>query len=199
MVINNSQIKILKLFLENPLKKYSIREISLMAKINYRLAYKEIISFEKKGIINIQKVGSSRICSINLTQDIPLYGYIESLRTKNFQKKHKAIKVIQNELDKILTKYYTLLLFGSYVQGKERKNSDLDLLFILPRGSNIEKFEQEIKFVLQSLSYTFDINVITEDSFLEMKGKQELNIVREVIKNHIILKGMEQYFELLAK
>ncbi len=179
--------------------RYSIREISMKTNVNYRLTHQEIISLHNQGIISIEKMGPSSICSLNIEKDVPLYTYIESLRKDSFQLKHKSIKVILHELRRISTQYYTLLVFGSYASGKEKRKSDLDLLFVIPDRLSAVKFEREVKSLLHSLSYKLDINVITENSLMEMKNATELNIVNEVIKNHIILRGAEQYFHLLGK
>jgi len=199
MVINNAQISILKLFLSDPAQEYNIRGISTKTRVNYRLIYKEIMDLNKRSIINLRKIGKSSVCKIDLSQNIALFSYIESLRLDDFQKRGPKAKVILNELNKIDLIYYTAIIFGSYAQGKEKNNSDLDLLFIIPAGYNAEKAEQQISSRLGLLSYRLDINVITEDSFREMKGQNKLNLVNEVVKNHIILAGAEQYYRLLIQ
>lgn len=199
MVITNSSVKILKLFLADPTQEYTIRNVSLKAKVNYRLVYQEIIKLEKEKIITIKKVGSSKVCKINLSSNVSLFSYIESLRKTSFQNKHAMVRVILNELNDLSTVYYSFLVFGSYAKGKHSKKSDLDLLFVISDSEDLNKFEQEVLSKLNLLSYKLDINVIKDESFLEMKSKQELNIVNEIIKNHIILDGAEQYYKLLSK
>ena len=199
MVISRVKEKIATLFLEDPTKEYNILEISKSTKVNYRLAHTETMNLKKEGILSINKKGTMNICKINLSANIPLYAYIESLRTELFQKKQIKIKVVRHELDKISTCYYTALIFGSYAQGREREKSDLDLLFIVPDETDTGKFEGKVQTCLRLLSYHLDINVITEESFREMGRSQGLNIRTEVIKNHIILTGAEAYYRLLEK
>ncbi len=199
MVITKTRAKILGFLLEDPLLEHSIREISLHTNINYRLVYQEIMNLKNEELIVIQKKGSGSFCKVNLSKNPSLYGCIEDFRKQEFQKKHPRIKVIVHELKKISTVYYSVILFGSYVKGEINKNSDLDLLFIIPNNINVEKFEKEVNSVLRLLSYPLDINVISEVSFLEMKKESELNLVNELRGNHIILKGGELYYQLLSK
>lgn len=187
------------MFLQDPTKEYNIREISKKAKINYRLAFKGAMEFGKEGVIAVNKKGMMNLCRINLSADIPLYTYIEGLRRNLLQKRHAKIKVILHELEQISTYYFTALIFGSYAAGKERKNSDLDLLFIVPEQVDTEKFDAEIKSRLGQLSYRLDINVISEKGFLILKKEKKLNIAQEVVPNHILLRGAEAYYQLIAQ
>jgi len=199
MVINNTREKVLTLFLEDPTKEYNIREVSKRTKVNYRLAYKEIMNLKREEIITIHRMGTMNICKIDLSANIPLYTYIEGLRRDTLQEKHAKVKVIQHELKNIPTVYFTALFFGSFAKGTLRKNSDIDILFIIPDKVNVESFEKNIHIHLHLLPYHLDINVIKEESFIEMGKNQGLNIRNEVVKNHIILTGAESYYKLLRK
>lgn len=197
MAINNARIRILTLLVVDPTLKYTIREISLNTKVNYKLVYQEIIKLEKENIIAIKKIGNSKLCQINLTANPSLCSYIESLRRDNLLRRTASLRVIHSELDKIKSKYFSCIMFGSSVKGKAKKNSDIDLLFIIPDGTNYEKFEWEVQVLFRLLSYKIDVNIITEGSVDELKNKKGLNILNEVIKNHIILYGGEEYYNLI--
>lgn len=197
MIITNAEIKILKLLLADHTQEYTIRGISLETNVNYRLVHQEITKLEKRKIIVVKKVGSSKVCKINLLSEIPLFSYIESLRKNELLEKHASLRVINTELNKIKSKYFTCILFGSYVTGKIKKTSDIDLLFIIPNTTKAEQFEYEVDSLFQTFNYKIDINVITENSVHELKQKSELNVLNETIKKHIILYGGEQYYNLL--
>jgi len=199
MVINKTTEKILACFLADPTKDYNISELAKAIRVNYRLVYQEILQLEKQNILSIKRKGGMNNCMINLNTTPPLYAFIEHLRKEAFSLKHPFVKVITKELKKITTTFSVIILFGSFAQGKERKNSDIDLLLIVPNTMNLEKFKKEIYLAFQSLSYPFDINVVQEQSFLEMKQQQGLNIVHELISNHIIIYGAEAYYELLSR
>ena len=198
MVINNSQIEILKLLLEDPAKDYNMREISVKTKINYRLIHDGIKGLEKEGIVLVEKKGQANSCKINPVENVLLCCYIENLRKEDFQRQHHQIKIVEQELRKINHAYFTCVLFGDCVKG-ENKGAGIDLLFIAPNQIHLQFFEVEIKSVLGTLHYKFNINIISEESFLEMKNEKELNVVNRAIKNHILLVGAEQYYRMLIK
>ncbi len=197
MVINNTQGKILGLLVQNPSQEYSIRELSKKIKVNYRQVYEEIQTFSTTNLIILNKKGQMTSCRLNAMANLPLCMYIESVRKYFFVKKHSFLKVIEQELNKISTTYYSLILFGSYAKGKARPSSDIDLLFIIPKNKDRESFQQEVKNIFQFLNYKLDINVITEEDVLSLRNTTTLNIVNEVKKNHIILAGAEMYYKLI--
>ncbi|MFH1636949.1 MAG: nucleotidyltransferase domain-containing protein [Candidatus Woesearchaeota archaeon] len=199
MVIKQSSAEIIRVLLSSPWKERSILEISNSTRINYRIVYQEVMDLRGRGIINITKKGASNMCTINLAKDIQAYAYVESLRSESFKKKHPDIEVVGNELGRVKTTYYSAIIFGSYAKGKATGRSDLDILFIIPNTLKPEIFEKEVSSRFKLLSYKLDINVITEESFLEMKDSKTLNIVTEALKDHIILFGGEAYYRLLAK
>lgn len=199
MVINRTTEKIVGLFLANPTKDYNIRELALATKTNYRLVYEEALQLEKINILSVKRKGGMNLCMLNLSLAHQLYTYIESLRRETFSHKHHFLKVIEKELLKVPTVFSIAILFGSYVLGKERKGSDIDLLFVVPNAVEEDQFKKEVAAALQVLSYPLDIQVIQERSFLEMRRQQDLNIVRELIPNHIIIYGAEAYYKLLSR
>jgi len=198
MVITNASTEILKLLLSNPKLEYNIREISKNAKINYRLAYNETHLLQKREILEMKRVGTNKLCRLTLNGDIPLFSYIESLRLKEKLRRYPQIKVIKTELDKIRTTYFTCILFGSYAKGKTTKKSDIDLLFIVPEKEK-DNLERELNSLLSKIYYSIDWNIVIEKSFIEMEESSGLNVVNELIGNHIIIVGGENYYKLLSK
>ena len=61
----NNKLKVLKLFVDNKDKKFTIKKASEALKINYRIAYEEIIDLEKESLIKIAKIGNSKMCEFN--------------------------------------------------------------------------------------------------------------------------------------
>src|SRR3989338_9125322 len=60
----NSEIKILKLLLENKEEKFTIKKISEKLNINYRIAYEKVINLEKEKMIKITITGNSKVSEL---------------------------------------------------------------------------------------------------------------------------------------
>ncbi len=94
MVITKITEKVLALFLSDYSKTYTIREVALQTKIHYRQVYQEIMNLEEQEVLILEKKGSSKICSINLSKHASLYAYIESIRASFFLKDYPPLRVI---------------------------------------------------------------------------------------------------------
>ncbi|MBI5002706.1 nucleotidyltransferase domain-containing protein [Candidatus Woesearchaeota archaeon] len=200
MVITNAASEIIKFFVADPTKAYNIREIAKNTGINYRLIYNAVLALEKENFLEIKNVGNIRLCSFISAGNIPLCTYAEAERTKKVLEKNVAINIIKQEIDKKTnTVYDTIIVFGSYAREKQKTESDVDILCIIPEGKKREQYEQEMHSILKILHYKIDVNVLTEKEFIDGKKEQTINIIKEVIPNHIILRGAEQFHYLLGK
>ena len=90
------------------------------------------------------------------------------------------------------------LFFGSFAKNQAKKDSDIDLLFIIPKEYNYDHFERTLKSNI--LTRKVDINLGVDESLHEMwSNPQKLNVANELLKGHIILKGAEQFLESWRK
>ena len=88
---------------------------------------------------------------------------------------------------------YTLLLFGSYAKKKQHKDSDIDLMFIIPHKS----IEKKIEETLSIIPLPIHAVILTESEFRDMHSRRSGNVVREAVNNNVILKGIENYYEMI--
>lgn len=183
----NEKLNILKILIENKEKKFSIRKLSKLRKINYKSAYNAIEKLKEENIINLEKAGNTSLCSFNnnFNESVFLVEY----KRKNQLLKNKNFKVLYNRLSKI-NQQFILLLFGSYVNKTHTKHSDIDLLSIT---DNKRLIEQE----LDLLPLKIHLTNITHKDFIVMLKTKELTVVSEAIKKSIILFGIEDYYRLL--
>ncbi len=98
--------------------------------------------------------------------------------------------------DTLKSKLYLLIIFGSYAKKTQTKNSDIDLMFVVPEGKE-ELFEKDVQRVARSLPLPIHYFVFSEKQFLEMVYAKESNVGQEALKNNIILYGIETYYEMV--
>ncbi|MBU0460563.1 MAG: nucleotidyltransferase domain-containing protein [Nanoarchaeota archaeon] len=187
----NEKKTILKYLIEHKEEKFSINQLAKIRKINYKSAYQNIEKLEKRGVIRVEKLGNITLCSFNYHFD-PLVFKVEWERREEI-KKNRIIKSICRELETIEVSYFTVLLFGSYAQGSQTKNSDLDLLVIVDE-KNIEK---GIKRTLSRLPYDVHGTYVNSTEFFLMIKSREFSVIEEVKKNNVILYGIENYYQLI--
>ena len=136
----DKEIAILKFFFEDPIGEYHIREVARLAKITHMTARSYLNRFVKEGLIvkKETKVYSSYSANFNNSKfrNIKLYYNLEMLRES---------KII-SDLE-IFYDYPTIILFGSYSNATNAKNSDIDLCVItnIQKEFNIDKYSNFLK------------------------------------------------------
>ena len=185
--MDNERLNILKLLIENQEKAFSIRQIGIQRKINYKSAYVNLKHLGEEGIVTLKKQGNTTICSFNRKFNSSVFE-VEYARLQELLKNNNFL-VLYNRLVKI-NEQFILLLFGSYSRGMQTKKSDIDLLLI---SNNPKPIQTQINLMPLNIHLT---NIKYED-FKSMLKSMEFTIVSEAVKHNIILIGIEDYYRLM--
>lgn len=186
----NAEKKILKFLIENNNQEFTINSISKKLDIDYKNAYQAIMKL--KNILNIKKVANLQMTSFNFCFNHKVLE-IENLRRKNILK-NKDVNLIYEDIISINYPFLIVLLFGSRVN-KTQKDSDIDLCIICDNQRITKKLID--KLALLSLDiHTQSFSIKEFSSMLKLK---ENNLAKEIIRNNIILFGIEDYYKLIAK
>ena len=190
-----NEIRIIEELIKNIKEENTISDISRKLNQKYPQTFRDIKILFKKGVIDIKTIGKSKIAKLDFKKYHPEYSQAEIERTNKI--KNKEIEIILNKILSI-NKQFIGILFGSNAEGTAKKDSDIDLLFIIPDEYNQENFERILKNTLSL--HNADINIIKEDSLFEMWAHPDkLNVGNEILKNHIVLTGAEYFISLLRK
>ncbi len=187
----NNSLKVLKLFADNKSGKFSIKKASERLKMNYRIVHEEIIELEKEGLISITKFGNSRICEFRY-QFCGKAIEIEEIK-KNELLENKDIKLIHKRLREIKRPFYILMVFGSYANKTHTKHSDIDLCLI----TNDKEISRKTKDILSITPINIHFLEFTSEQFASMLKTNEANVGNEIVKNNIILYGIESFYDVV--
>lgn len=185
--------KIIKYLIENK-KEMTIRELANAVKSDYKIIHTAVNRLIKKGILSGKNIGKSVVVSLNnkLFKEVL---QVEFERREDILK-NKNLKVMLDSIkNNLKTVNFILLLFGSYAKKTFDSKSDIDLMFIVLDL----RIEKEIEQVISLLPLKIHHLIFSEKQFIGMKNSHELNVVKEAMKNNIILHGIEQYYGLLNK
>ncbi len=162
------------------LKKEShIREISRKTNINHMSVKRLIEKLLDKNILNFKMQGKNKIFFLkenfetnNLKIIYEIYRRIEII------KKYSILRIIFEKINKN-KKVKMAILFGSYAKGIPHSKSDIDIYL---ETKNL-KLKKEIEMINSKISVK--IGEFNRKNFL----------IKEIINNHIIIKGIERYYE----
>lgn len=153
-----------------------VRSLSKSLGVNHMTISRKMKQLEEENILDYNVEGKNKVYfiknSIEAKENLMI---MEHLKLIELIRKNPRFRKIANEIKKLNLEL--AIIFGSYAKGTFTKNSDIDLY--------IDKKEHKEK--LEKL-----------DSKLSIKyGEFDKNnlLVKEIIKNHIILKGVEKFYE----
>lgn len=193
--MRNKDSIIIRLLIEKKNEELNILKISKGLKMDYKNVYSIVKRLEKETLVKLESFGPSM--RVKLAPQVhPLIFEAEYKRRQDFLKDKNMAVMLNDFKNALKSKCYVLLVFGSYAKGIQTKNSDIDLMFIVPDGKE-NSFEKEASKAARSLPLPIHYLVFSERQFLEMANTKEPNVGQEALKNNIILYGIEAYYEMV--
>src|SRR3989344_2230930 len=201
-------LKIIGLMRKELDKGLTILEVSKQLRIGYRPAYNHMIEMGKESILNIEKIGNSKQCKLNLENPKTKH-LLESLdltRKEEVYKENPRIKLIIEDIiskltEKFMSEIHSIILFGSYAKGIARKQSDIDLLFVvndLKNKSLRESIDRECASYQYSHNFKINPLIVNIEELKKMLKAKELNVGKEVRKYGISLYGHEMFWRIIT-
>ncbi|MFH1308267.1 MAG: helix-turn-helix domain-containing protein [archaeon] len=184
MLLNDNAFKILAEFSSDYSKRIYGGQVAKKLKMNQKTVSNILNSLEKQNILKYSTEGKNKYYFLNRLdpqiQDI--LKIIEIGRKNDFIKRYAKIKELLIELEKRASGM--LVIFGSYANFTSNEKSDLDV-FLIGKIKELEDLDEK---------YGIKINLVKS-------GKDKFNkediFIKEVMKNHIVLKGVEEFIDLI--
>jgi predicted nucleotidyltransferase len=155
MIQNCSSWLVLKEFLDDPLKKFFVRELSRNIKLAPTSTKIHLIELEKEGFINKTKGLYTQYIANFDNEKFRFYKKINSL-----------IKIQESGLINYLNEKASpnvIILFGSAAKGEDTIESDIDIyLNAETKEINLKEYEKKLKRKIQLFIYQ-DINKIPKE------------------------------------
>src|SRR3989344_1342124 len=164
------------------------------------LTYSQLKIFEPltKNILKERKVGRSLLYTINIDNEV-VFNYIQLINTKKLPKSAlRAIERVKEDIEKN-TSFFSIVVFGSYVIGKQTKDSDLDIAVFIEEENKRKKIEAAIKSSELKTPLKIDGHIISKDEFLEMLKVDEENLGKQIARKHLSIYNSHIFYSLLKK
>jgi len=172
----NMEMEIILLLIKG---KSHVRGIAQELKASHSTVLRKLNKLVAEGVLDCKTEGKNKVFYIK-----------KSLQAKTCvfgAEWHKLAKLLQTypELGIIIedvlknTGRQMVVLFGSYAKFTAKKDSDIDIY--------VETMDRKFKEKLEMINSKLSIKIGSFDL--------DANLVREIIKNHVILKGMEEFYD----
>lgn len=172
---NNIELEIILVLLRN---KTHLREIARTLNQAHSTVLRKINDLIKENVLDYNKEGKNKIFFIkdNLKAKNYIY-FAEIYKFNKLLKKHPELSIIFQDIKKNF-KGMTIL-FGSYAKGNPKQSSDIDIY--------LETNDIKIKNKISELNSRLNVKIGKFDS--------KSLLIKEIIKNHIIIRGLEDFYE----
>jgi predicted nucleotidyltransferase len=187
--------KILDVFANNPTVSYLFSDIKknigsksesyTYNSLNYFVNENILIKDIKGGVANYKIANSSKAISF--------LSMVSEYKAWN----HKSIPInsIMEIIKKSKINFLTLLITGSYVNGKQTLKSDLDLVMIVP--NDVKKVTARLKQFCELSIPEIHLYIFTDDEFKLMLLDEKYNYGKEIVKNNLIFYGASVYYKII--
>lgn len=184
MILNDKTLSVSEEFCLDYGKKIYGRQLAGKLKMNQKTVSNILNRLEKEGILKYSTEGKNKYYFLNMLnpQVKDIIKMLEIARKNKFIQKYIKLKALFYALEKRARGI--LVVFGSYANFTSNRDSDLDVFVV----GNIGEVED-----LENL-YKIKINIVKSSK--EKTNKQDV-FVKEIIKNHIVIKGAEEFVELV--
>ena len=185
--------RILKTLIEDKTPK-SILSLSGSAVLDYKNTYNYIKEFVASGAIIQNPIGNTTLVEIKSTSNPEIYS-VEKKRTEEFLLKNPKLNVVKNYIEELNYPFLIALIFGSYVKNSKTDISDIDICIISDNKDKLKELQEKLNL----LSLKLEVHEFTTNEFISMIEKTQNNLGHEIIKNNVLLYGIENYYNLISK
>ena len=198
-MLTKKQLIILNIFQRNEFKELSWKKVKELSKEKSSSVIQDAIkAFLTEELITEEKIGTSKLYAVNHKNN-KVYVYFETYNRENLPKQIlKSIRELEDSLDKH-TFFYSIVIFGSYVIGEQKKDSDLDIAVFIEQEDKRKIVEAVFKSMELKSLIKLDGHVITKDEFLEMLRVDYENLGKEIVRKHLVIHNPVIFYSLIKE
>lgn len=192
MKISNIALEIIELLL-NERKECYLREIAKKTNNSTSSISRQLKLLKNNNVLVERKSGKELMYSLHKYNwvALKLCELVETQKLEKFYKKNPEIKLIlegflENIKDENLV---SVAVFGSVAKEKYTKDSDINIFII---SNKTKDFAVEIKKNYAEYGRNVSVVNLTKK---ELKKKKNEPLIKEIIKNHLVLFGYEYFVQ----
>ncbi|MBI3190835.1 nucleotidyltransferase domain-containing protein [archaeon] len=197
-MIPSETMKILNVWNKNIFGELSISEIMRRTgKKTKPWVFNGLKKLSKANLIIQKRKGNINLYALDIRNPllIQTLQFIEAQKAYNFSK----LDIMRETIDKVPVNCYCLVVFGSYAEGKQTKESDLDVCFLIEDETVRKKIKPYFNDIKLSSTVDIDEHYITFSDFVRMLLREEENLGKQVFRNHRIFFCSDIYYKLIME
>jgi predicted nucleotidyltransferase len=156
-----------------------IRGIAKKLNTNQMNIFRKLKELSEENVVDFREDGKNKTYFLKKT--IEAKTHILIAENYNLNKTLKKYPILRGTIEKLQSNENVKMavLFGSYAKGIAKRDSDVDVY--------IETDDKNLRQEMESLNSKLSVKI----------GKFDISslLIKEIIKNHVIIKGAEEFYE----
>jgi predicted nucleotidyltransferase len=196
-MLTPKKIKIFEVFMRKPYKEFTYKEIKEFSKENSNsIIQKAISAFLKENLIEKNNIGNIILYKANL-RNSTVFSYFDIIIKENIPESvKKTIEQIKQELE---VKFLSIVVFGSYANKKQTKNSDIDIALFVSSKEDKRLCELCLKNIELKTILNVDYHVFTENEMLLMLKDKHENLGKQIAYNHFAVYNQSVFYSIIQE
>ncbi len=159
--------------------KSHARKIAASLGTSHMTVLRKLKALAKDNVVDFVQEGKNKPYFLKKTAEANAYVFMaENYRLVRTLEKYPLLRTIISRIQKNI-KVRMALLFGSYAKGLATRSSDIDIY--------VETEDRLLRKELQLIDSKLSIKIGKYD--------KESPLIKEIEKNHVVLKGIDEYYE----
>lgn len=160
-------------------EKLHARGIAKRLRTNHTTVLRKLKKLVDENVLDYEKIGKNKLFFLKNSAEAKQYVFMtEHYKLLRLLKEYPTLRKIVSKIQG--NKGIKLaILFGSYVKGYAKKSSDIDIY--------IETTNLKIKNEIEGIDSRISVKI--------GKFDKRNYLIREIIKDHVIIKGVERFYE----
>jgi predicted nucleotidyltransferase len=197
-MLTPKQISIFEAFLKKPYKELTFREIKEFSKEKSNSSIQNAIAkYLKEELVKKREISNIILYSVNLENNL-IFSYFDILANGKLPNPvKKSLEIIKKELSDI--EFLSLAVFGSYAEGKQKENSDLDIAIFANSEEDKKNCELSIKSAELKSLLRLDVHVITKEEMLQMLKDRYENLGKQIAYKHLAIQNPRIFYSIIQE
>lgn len=169
-----------------------MREIARDIQIDVKAVGLQLKRLEKVNVLSSVLKGRNKEYRLNLSNPVTVFYIIlaEVFASIRYLGRNFLIKKLASEIDNKIEG--TIILFGSFAKGEATEESDIDLFIISERKVDTDAVSEVGTLINRQVT----IKSASKKQFLKWLMDND-PLIKEVVLNHIVLKGVDDLVEIM--
>lgn len=174
--IDNMHLEIVLVLLKG---KAHLREIARVLGESHSTVLRKLHELIKNNAVEVEQQGKNRLCSLknNVIARSMIY-MSESYKLVKLLRTYPRLAIILEDVIK-KSDEKLIVIFGSYARFSAKASSDIDIF--------IETRDRKAKDIIKNLNSKLSVKIGAFD--------KDSPLIKEIVKNHVIVKGVEEFYE----